>query len=355
MIERIAKLKSLIDGPILITGHTGFKGTWLILLLKELGIPTIGLSLAPNADSLYQRLNIKTQLEGEFSDIRDYSKIEKFLMHHNPTAVIHLAAQALVFDSYKDPIRTFETNVNGTLNLLDIAMKNENTKAVVVATTDKVYRNLNTGKKYVESDPLEGSEPYSASKVAAESVINAWQIIAQKNKSLNISVVRAGNVIGGGDMAENRLLPDVIRSYINKTKFNVRSPRSTRPWQHVLDPIFGYLLVLEKTLEAKHNYTFNFSADENSITVQDVCKIVSNILKVDIDYEFSANASSEFYESKLLDLDSKKARLELGWTPQFSQTIAVKKTAEWWSSLLNDNSDASDLCQKEIRGFLENL
>ena len=355
MIERITNLKSLINGPVLITGHTGFKGTWLTLLLKELGIPVIGISKIPTNDSLYQRLNKENQIEGEFSDIRNYPALENFIEIHKPSTVIHLAAQALVFESYEDPLGTFETNVNGTANLLDIAVKNQNIKAVVVATTDKVYKNLNTGEKYKETDQLEGSEPYSASKVATESVVKAWQVLAQRNKCLNISVVRAGNVIGGGDMAANRLIPDIVRSYINKRTLDIRSPDSTRPWQHVLDPVFGYLLVLEKTLRLKQNFTFNFSAEEASITVQNVCDIFLETWKPHFNYRIASNIDDIYYESKLLDLDSSKARSELGWESQFSQQMAIEQTAIWWTEYLTQNQSADYLCKKEIINYLENL
>ena len=204
-----------LPGPILITGHTGFKGTWLTFLLERLNVPVIGLSLEPEKDSLFDRAKRTGVIPEAFIDIREFHAISRFISEHQPSAVIHMAAQPLVLQSYKTPRETFETNVMGTANVLDAAFKTNSVEAVVVVTTDKVYRNDNSGQSFVETDPLAGKDPYSASKVGTESVVAAWQQIAKISGGPKVISVRAGNVIGGGDWAEDRLMPDLIRGLVS--------------------------------------------------------------------------------------------------------------------------------------------
>ena len=247
-----------LDGPILITGHTGFKGTWLSLLLERMEIEYVGFSLPPTEDSLFSKLDRNNQAPSVFGDIRDISFVRAVFNKYKPSAVIHLAAQPLVLESYNTPVETFETNVMGTVNVLDIGIRLQSTKGIVAVTTDKVYRNDNTGRRFIETDPLVGKDPYSASKVGAEAAIAAWQQISRSSSDLSISSVRAGNVIGGGDSAKNRLLPDLVRGFINKQDVEIRNPNSTRPWQHVLDPLIGYLEVLEAGIISKSHLNYNF-------------------------------------------------------------------------------------------------
>ena len=190
---------SKLPGPILITGHTGFKGAWLTILLEHIGIPTIGYSLPPEKHSLYERANLEGRIPELFADIRDLLLVKDFMAKHKPSAIIHMAAQPLVLESYKSPRETFDTNVMGTVNILDAAFESDHVKAIIVVTTDKVYRNDNSGRAFIESDPLEGKDPYSASKVGAEAAVSAWQQIAKISDGPKVVSVRAGNVIGGGD------------------------------------------------------------------------------------------------------------------------------------------------------------
>ena len=254
-------LKAL-SGPVLITGHTGFKGTWMTLLLEELGIETVGVSLPPTKDSLYGRLERKGAIKEEFVDIRDFKSLGNVVRELNPSAVFHMAAQPLVMESYKTPRETFETNVMGTANLLSAALAVRSIQAISVITTDKVYRNENTGRRFLESDPLAGKDPYSASKVGTEAVVSAWQQIVDVEGGPRIISVRAGNVIGGGDFAENRIIPDLVRGIISGKPVKIRNPRSTRPWQHVLDPLCGYVQSIEYSLSGGKTRQFNFGPIE---------------------------------------------------------------------------------------------
>jgi CDP-glucose 4,6-dehydratase len=258
------KLRLALSGAILITGHTGFKGTWLTLLLEKMGIPAIGYSLPPIQDSLYQRANRLGAIPEIFADIRDLNEVERFLATHKPSAIIHLAAQPLVLESYKKPLDTFETNVMGTANILSAAFNTSTIRAVVAATTDKVYRNDNLGKPFTETDPLSGKDPYSASKVGSEAAIAAWQNISNLSDGPKVVSVRAGNVIGGGDWAENRIMPDLVRGFTSNQPIQIRNPDSTRPWQHVLDPLYGYLLTLQSLLEDVTIDSINFGPSEKS-------------------------------------------------------------------------------------------
>lgn len=268
--DQTIQVRHKIDAPVLIVGHTGFKGTWLTLLLEKLGIDSIGLSLPAEENSLYSKLNRHGQISEFFQDIRDYSGTEKIIKRINPRFIIHLAAQPLVLDSYLSPRETFETNVLGTVNILEAATRLDNCEHVIVATTDKVYRNDDSGQQFTENSALGGKDPYSWSKVGTEAAIGAWQQIMSVNSGTKITSVRAGNVIGGGDLAKNRLLPDLVKSFLSNSEILLRNPKSTRPWQHALDPLWGYVLAL--AAESREP-AFNFSPDGKSLTVLEVANI----------------------------------------------------------------------------------
>jgi CDP-glucose 4,6-dehydratase len=235
-----------LPGPLLLTGHTGFKGTWMTFLLEHLNVHVVGYSLHAEKDSLYDRAERTAAIPEVFADIRDYETLEKFIDQQKPSTIIHMAAQPLVLKSYENPRETFDVNVMGTVNVLDIAFKKDFVKAIIVVTTDKVYRNDNSGRAFVETDPLEGKDPYSASKVGTESVVAAWQQITKVSGGPRVVSVRAGNVIGGGDWATDRLIPDFLRAIDAGETLRIRSPNSVRPWQHVLEPLSGYLMLAER-------------------------------------------------------------------------------------------------------------
>jgi len=342
------KLKSL-DGPILITGHTGFKGTWLTLLLREMGIATVGLSLPAEKESLYNRMARQGSIPEEFLDINDRALTLKCVKSFAPAVVVHLAAQPIVRDSYLHPVETFSTNVLGTAHVLDACMKVKSVKAVGVVTTDKVYRNEESGIPFKETDPLGGKDPYSASKSATESVVAAWQEIAKNESGPRIVSLRAGNVIGGGDFAPDRLLPDLIRAVSLKKSLIVRNPLSTRPWQHVLDSLFGYLLAVEYSLREPSFSDFNFGPAEKSLEVREVLNVAQDFLGSRLQIQFQQDESSNNRESVQLQLDSSRARKHLGWNQCWSQKSAVLSTLKWWINLESGAASIDELCASEIR------
>jgi CDP-glucose 4,6-dehydratase len=335
-----------LPGPVLVTGHTGFKGTWLTFLLERLGVPVVGFSLAPEQNSLFDRANRTGAIPETFSDIRDFSAVLDFMSLHHPSAVIHMAAQPFVLESYEIPRETFETNVMGTVNTLDSAFKTDSVMAVVVVTTDKVYRNDNSGHSFVESDALAGKDPYSASKVGTEAVVAAWQQISKISGGPKVLSVRAGNVIGGGDWAKDRLIPDLVRGFISGGPIQIRNPNSTRPWQHVLDPLRGYLMALEALLGGQEIQTLNFGPEERSRTVREVLMIAQRAWKQPVDFEIDSafEKSHDAIESIALDLNSSFAHSLLGWR----QEDAVVASLNWWKEVLEGSMSAEISCQLDI-------
>ena len=329
--------------PVLVTGHTGFKGTWLTLLLKELGVNVAGYSLEPKSDSMYHRLGLTGEIPEAFADIRDEKLLGNFLREIKPSAIIHLAAQPLVIESYRDPKETFDVNVMGTANLLQTASNTSNLEAILVSTTDKVYKNTNSGRRFVEMDALEGVDPYSASKVATEALIRSWQNIL--DGKIRLIAGRAGNVIGGGDFSSDRIIPDCVRAHESKAPLIVRNPQSVRPWQHVLEPLSGYLLALGFGQEL----AYNFGPMEN----QDLKVIeVIDILKNKLNFEYQVVSESvPLYEAKLLSLDSTFAKEKLNWRPTYSQEDAIGLTSEWWNSAFL-NKNLVDFTREQIRDFI---
>ena len=344
-----------LNGPILITGHTGFKGTWLTLLLEKLGVQCIGFSLPPERDSLFSRIHNSKEPPDEYGDIRNLQALQSFFNVYKPSAVIHLAAQPLVLRSFKMPIETFETNSMGTANLLKVASEFSCVKSMIIATTDKVYDNDESGKFFKESDPLRGKDPYSSSKVAAEAAVDAWREISRLNGGPKITSVRAGNVIGGGDSAENRLLPDAIRSFSKLESLVVRNPNSVRPWQHVLDPLLGYLMVLSKSLleDSFDVRAVNFSPNAHGLSVREVVEVVKMNWPNETFVSFEDAGSIAKKESGLLNLDSSFAEQEFCWFPNWSQEEAVRSTVLWWRDHLLNDIDAKTLCQRNIDELLE--
>jgi len=342
-----------LRGPILITGHTGFKGTWLTLLLEYLEIECVGFSLQPEFNSLFDRVGRKGVLPEFLEDIRDFAKVEEMLKIYRPAAVIHMAAQPLVLDSYKTPRQTFETNVMGTANILDASFKTRSVEAVIVVTTDKVYKNQELGKRFIESDPLSGKDPYSASKVGTESAVSAWQQISNVAGGPKVVSVRAGNVIGGGDWAQSRLLPDLIRGFESKNRIKIRNPESTRPWQHVLDPLMGYLKALNEALSGKHVETFNFGPSDESLTVREVAELASATWGHTAGIDYVQTPLEQNHESVNLSLDSSQARNSLNWDSKWSQAESVVATVEWWKSVLQRSETPMQACLKDIDTMMQ--
>jgi len=352
MKSSLKTLVNLLDGPVLVTGHTGFKGTWLTFLLEELGVEVVGYSLPPQADSLYDRTMRQGKIVEEFRDIRDLNSIHAFIQRTEPSAVIHLAAQPLVIDSYKAPLETFETNVMGTVNTLEASFKLKEIKAFIAITTDKVYRNDNAGTAFTEGDALAGKDPYSSSKVGSEAAIAAWQEISKSFGGPKVVAARAGNVIGGGDWAQNRLIPDLMRGFSRGEVVQVRNPSSTRPWQHVLDPLLGYLYSLQEVLSGGNIESINFGPTEPSLTVAEVVEIASRCWGKSADVVLKPSMET-LYEANKLDLNSGLARELLDWKPVWTQARAVETTTEWWKDLFLKKISPLDLCKRDIMHALE--
>ena len=294
----------------LITGHTGFKGAWLTLWLTSLGHKVSGIALDPLEGSLFALASISELMENDLRiDIRNAQETISAIQNISPDAVFHLAAQPLVRESYKYPRETFETNAMGTLNVIEGVSKTPSIKAHVVITTDKVYRNVNQEKGYVESDPLGGEDPYSASKAMADILTHSW---VASFGGPPTAVVRAGNVIGGGDVSPDRLLPDLINAYENNRIPVLRYPNSVRPWQHVLDCLNGYILISNALMDNKQIGEINIGPDLDSfVSVSSVADLVGGIYGASTKWNSDKNTNP--HEAGLLSLDSSKAHKLLSW------------------------------------------
>jgi len=332
----------------LITGHTGFKGSWLALWLNSLGHDVSGISLDPIPNSLFDRANVSESIENDFRiDIRRSDEVKSALLQVKPDVVFHMAAQPLVRESYADPRYTFETNVMGTLSLLEAVSSAKSVKANVVVTTDKVYRNINQIAGYVENDPLGGYDPYSSSKAMADLLTQSW---ISSFPGTPTTIVRAGNVIGGGDVSKDRLMPDLIAAYLNKEVPTLRYPNSVRPWQHVLDCLNGYLMVSESLLSGNEHPMINIGPDKESfVTVAKVAELVATQLSVDPTWNLSQ--TTEPHEAGLLSLDASLAKSTLGWHDKLKFTDSVNWTTSWYQKV-DTNDSARDVTLMQIKDFL---
>ena len=314
---------------VLVTGHTGFKGSWLSRILIKYGASVYGLALAPEINSIMSKTGDFGFVENEIIDIRDREKLNSFISSHKFDGVFHLAAQPLVRRSYKEPVETFETNVMGTINLMNALMVNEACPWAILITTDKVYQNVEKMAGYREEEPLGGKDPYSASKAATEIAISAWQNLSEMNKKIEFISARAGNVIGGGDHSEDRLLPDLIRGFKANQKTIIRNPQSIRPWQHVLDPLEGYLKLGTLVGKQKLSKAYNFGpAEISKLTVAQMADAACDYWPNNPGYEIQVDPNNP-PESQLLWLDSALAKKELGWQTKLSAKEAIDWTLEW--------------------------
>jgi CDP-glucose 4,6-dehydratase len=331
----------------LITGHTGFKGSWLSLLLRERGHQVSGIALNSGPNSLYNVAGIGKVLANDIRcDIRDLVELERNFERLQPDVVIHLAAQALVRESYKCPILTFETNVIGTINVLRASQRISGLEAQLIITTDKVYKNTGKVGGYLETDSLGGQDPYSASKAMADIATQSW-LASYENAPT--AIARAGNVIGGGDVSADRLIPDLISSFSSGVTPKLRAPNSIRPWQHVLDCLNGYLLLVDALIHKNSVGAWNFGPDENQLkTVAEVADIAGAAWGAEKSWENLIG--NHPYEASLLMLNSVKARKELGWADKLTFEESVKWTTDWYKNVYNGN-DALQETLINIRGF----
>jgi CDP-glucose 4,6-dehydratase len=341
---------------IFLTGNTGFKGSWMSFWLQSLGAEVVGYSLPPNTDPNHfslLNLNYKTY----FEDVRDLESLTKAINQSRPDIVFHLAAQPLVRYSYLNPIETYITNVMGTVNVMEASRHCESVRAIVIITTDKCYENIEQEKGYVESDKMGGHDPYSSSKGCAELAVSSYRNsffnindYLQKHHIL-LASARAGNVIGGGDWSIDRLVPDIIKSAIKSEKTSIRYPKATRPWQQVLDPIMGYLMLGERLLHGKKDFAegWNFGPEENEVlSVGEVLEIAKNIWDR-IDYEVDTE-NKHFHEAGLLSLNINKAKSKLGWQPKWKNEISIKHTIEWYKEFYHSKKI---LTEEQLNQFVK--
>ena len=336
---------------VFVTGHTGFKGSWLSLLLTRLGANVTGLALAPATQpSLFDAAGVDKRVDSHVGDIRDRSAVARLIAASRPEVVLHLAAQPLVRASYADPVGTFETNVIGTANVLDAIRSIDTAKVVVSITTDKVYQNQEWPHPYREDDRLGGHDPYSASKAAAEIVSASYADAFLTDRGVRLATARAGNVIGGGDWSIDRLLPDAVRAWTSGTALSVRRPASTRPWQHVIEPLTGYLLLAEHLWHRTDlPRAFNFGPDRNgSASVRDVVDLAQRSFgKGAIDY---ADTLAGPHEAGLLALDVERARSLLDFHPRWQLAETVSRTLDWYRNWY-DGAAAAALCDTDFAGY----
>jgi CDP-glucose 4,6-dehydratase len=339
---------------VLITGHTGFKGSWLAIWLKRLGARIAGIALSPNsAPSLFEAAAVADLMDSHLGDIRDPGALARSFADFKPEIVLHLAAQPLVRASYDDPIGTFGTNVMGTVNVLEAVRASGTVRVVVVVTTDKVYLNAEQQRAFRETDMLGGHDPYSASKAAAELAASAYRSSFLAQAGVAMATARAGNVIGGGDWAVDRLIPDAIRAWSAGATLQVRRPAAVRPWNHVLESLTGYLVLAERLWETQDfasAWNFGPPPDE-AVDVRTVIEMARRIFGGG-DVAWSPVEEGP-HEARWLSLDNSKARQELGVRPRWNVATAVDHTIQWYRRHL-DGQDARGLCEIEIGNYIGN-
>jgi len=327
-----------IDKTVAVTGHTGFKGSWLTFWLSLLGAKIAGYALNPNDEKpLFDQLNLSSNISDHRGDINDLKQLHKILTDSKPQILFHLAAQSLVRESYKNPLYTFQTNVMGTANVLEVSRSIPSLRVIVVVTSDKCYENVEQHHFYKESDKLGGLDPYSSSKGCAELVTRSYQnsfLANEPNLHMGVATARAGNVIGGGDWATDRLVPDAMRAFSSENQLQIRFPNARRPWQHVFEPLCGYLLLAEHLWEwpQKFSGSWNFGPESSGIVTVGT---ISDFLAKSFGPQASWTRSTEEnnpHEATLLHLDITKAVNQLDWKPRWSLELAVDYTVNWYKS-----------------------
>lgn len=339
---------------VFLTGHTGFKGSWLTLLLQELGAEVSGFALPPETQpSLFDDARLAASMNSQFGDIRDATALAQALQQAKPTIVLHLAAQAIVSTSFDQPLETLQTNIIGTANLLQAVRGAQGVKAVVVVTSDKCYDNHETGQPYQEHEALGGKDPYSASKACTEIVTASYRhSFFGKAQPTVIDTARAGNVIGGGDWSRDRLLPDMMRAFMQENSVKIRSPDSIRPWQHVLEPLTGYLSLAEREVVAPdYGQAWNFGPDQQD--AKSVRELADKLVQLwGNQAAWHQEGTNPVMETHVLKLDSRKARQQLHWQPRTNIDQGLKLTVDWYKRYAS-GEDVRTITQQQIRQYLE--
>jgi len=345
---------SIFSGKrIFMTGHTGFKGSWLSLWLTMLGAEVMGYSLEPpSSPSMFELIGLNRSHGSAKADIRDRACLDRAMRDFKPDLVIHMAAQPLVRRSYKEPVETFSTNVMGTVNVLESARRTPSVCGIINVTSDKCYENLETGQAFREADPMGGSDPYSASKGCAELVARSWGASFFKDKGPILISVRAGNVIGGGDFAEDRLIPDMARAFSANAPVHIRSPKAIRPWQFVLEPLSGYLALAVKALEGDRSFAGGWNFGPVSKDTKSVGSVVEGFAqRWGADATVLLDSTPKPHEATLLRLDCTKAEEKLGWYPRTGFDTTMNWTVEWYTAWAEGTADLRALTEDQIRRF----
>lgn len=348
-------LKEFYKGKtVLLTGDTGFKGSWMAYWLSEMGANVIGYALPPNNDDdHYHLLQLQNKITHIDGDILDGEKVLEVFEKHSPEVVFHLAAQALVRFSYDEPKLTFDTNVAGSVNILEAVRKTKSVKSFVYVTSDKAYKNKEWNWGYRENDELGGHDPYSASKAAAELVFSSYtDSFFSKMTNLGVGTVRAGNVIGGGDWALDRIIPDCIKALHKKEAIVIRNPHATRPWQHVLEPLSGYLLLGVRLYQDSDKYSGAWNFGPHIKSIKTVKELSNEVIKVygegEIDEQFDPNAK---HEASILHLNCDKSNLQLDWYPTWNFEETIDKTVSWYLKF-KKGENPEELAKADINNFL---
>ncbi len=354
----VLELKKFFAGKkVFITGHTGFKGAWLVLLLKEFGAQVCAYSLEPesNNGNLFLDANIAQHIDHNIGNVCDLTNLQHLMSVFQPEIVIHLAAQAIVLTSYQDPVSSFLTNTQGTVHILECVRKLKSCKAVLCITSDKCYDNKEWAWAYRENDTLGGKDPYSASKAMAELAINSYRESFLSKLGIACASARAGNVIGGGDFSRFRIIPDIAKSLAKGEQIILRNPLATRPWQHVLDAIYGYLILTYKMYNDPINFSkaYNFAPFKNAdtFTVQAVTELYLKSLALPLDnYKIDDKAENN-HEATLLQLDASLTLNDLNWYAKLSVQESIQLTAQWFNMVEKKESTAYEMCMTQIKDY----
>ena len=337
---------------VFVTGHTGFKGSWLSLWLQSLGAQVSGLALPPNTTpDLFTQARVADQMESTFADIRDLSAVQAAMGKAQPEIVIHMAAQPLVRLSYAEPVSTYATNVMGTVHVLEAARQTPSVRAIVNVTTDKCYENKEWAWGYREDEPMGGHDPYSNSKGCSELVTSSYRRSFFQAKGVALASARAGNVIGGGDWADDRLIPDILRAFERRQAVVIRNPLATRPWQHVLEPLSGYLSLAQHLYEGGQAFAEGWNFGPRDEDAQPVQWIVEHMVGAwGEGATWHLDSGTHPHEANYLKLDISKARQRLNWQPRWTLATALQRITHWHRQWLA-GGDAQQLCMQDIRAF----
>ena len=343
------------DKKVLITGHTGFKGAWLTLWLNQLGANVYGYSLEPvSSPNLFNILKLENKIDSYIGDIRNYAYFKEKISQIKPEILIHMAAQPLVRESYLNPINTYETNIMGTVNVLDICRNISSIKSILIITSDKCYDNIESTHSYIETDSLGGYDPYSSSKGCADIITSAYYKSFYSTTGVGVAIARAGNVIGGGDWSKDRILPDAMKAFSSNKNLVIRNPQSIRPWQFVLDPLYGYLLLIENIFKSAKKYSepWNFGPkEETAKSVEYICnKLVSFWEK---NASWSSQSDNKLHEANLLLLNSNKSKKNLKWESKYDLNHTLKQTVVWYNNYYSKKVNIQEFSLKQINDYLK--